>query len=283
MASKKERSPDEVAAEFASERIESSLRQRVDPEPDYAREAGLTRVGIVDPDAPQMPVLPSDPSFEAIAGEVLGQAPQAQQPPTAPQPVPTPGGSVAVPQATLENIMIMLVDALGKIAAGQQNAAAAAAQALETAARQQQPDNKHSHLICDLNPQGDRQYARPPLKCKMFIPWEAEPESLTFEEIELLNLLEEGEFIIKRNDGVKVNVTVRMTHNLNGKPDRLLLNSETAFNEENHWMMPPLTSTLRQILATRPHTKKAALEVLTMEERYDMVASGELPVSVGVR
>ena len=117
----------------------------------------------------------------------------------------------------------------------------------------------------------------------MLIPWEAEYDSSTYEEIELLNLLEEGEFIIKRNDGVKVRVDVKMQYNLNGKPSRIVLNSETAFNEENHWMMPPLTATLRQVLNARPHTKAAAAKVLTMDERVAMVEQGTLPVSVGQR
>jgi hypothetical protein len=260
---KKDRSPDEVAAEFANSTSVVSIHQTVndEPEPDSLRAAGLTTVGTVDDGLGMTPVAPG--ATQGLGGVPVG-----------------PNG---LPAATMENIMLMLVDALQRVASGQQNAQLAATQALEQAARLQQPDNKFAPGINDLNPQGDLQYPKPKLRCQMLIPWEAEYDSSSFEELELLNLLEEGEFIIKRNDGVKVRVDVKMQYNLNGKPSRIVLNSETAFNEENHWMMPPLTSTLRQILNTRPHTKAAAAKVLTMDERVAMVERGELPVSVGQR
>lgn len=197
-------------------------------------------------------------------------------------PAQIPGMAPGAP-ITMENIMLMMVDALAKIAAGQTNAQMVATQALDQAARQQQPDNRFAPGISVYNPQGDLQYPRPKLKCPMFIPWEAEEESATFEEIELLNLLESGDYSVKRNDETRVPVTVKISMNNNGKADRLLMNSETSFNDDNHWMMPGLTVILRQILATRPHTKLAAAKILTMDERMDMVMSGELPCSVGVR
>lgn len=267
---KKDRTPDEVAAEFAGTRSVMDSRVRVDddPEPDHARIAGLTREGTTD----------LDEQIRAVEQEIL-----AESAGDTPAPPPASPAHIDPPAATLENIMKMMVAALGQIAAGQANSAHVAAQALDQAAKQQQPDNKFSHNISDFNPQGDSMYPRPKLKCEMFIPWEAEPESLNFEELELLNLLEDGEFVIKRNDNMKVQVTVKIQMNLNGKPNRLLMNSETAYNDDNHWMMPPLVSILRQVLATRPGTKEAAARVLTMDERVEMVLSGALPVSVGVR
>jgi len=254
MSTRKERSSEEVAAEFAS--ASSVMNPHVappddTPEPDYAREAGLTHQGTVDPDYP------------------------AATPATADSP--------ASPAPTMENIMLMLVKALEGISAGQANAQQVAMQALTNAQNQLQPDNKHAPGISDLNPQGELQYPRPKLKCEMFIPWEAEQESLTWEEIELLNLLESGEFVVKRNDGVKIMVSVQMLMNLNGKPNRVLMNSETAFNDEHHWMMPPLTTILRQVLHSRPHTREAAEKVLTMDERLEKVSRGELAVSFGMR
>jgi hypothetical protein len=179
--------------------------------------------------------------------------------------------------------MAMLVDALKGVASGQANSQLAAAAALEQAARQQQPDNKMAPGISDFNPQGDLQFARPKLKCEMLIPWEAEAESLTVEEIELLNLLEEGTFTIRRNDMSKVEIKVQIRRNLNGEPDRLLMNSESGFNEEFHWIMPSMVSILRQVLGQRASTKIAAANVMTMDERLDRVRSGELRVSVGLR
>lgn len=258
---KKDRSPEEVAQEFAGTRsvMDTSSRVNDDPEPDHARLAGLTRVGTVDDDRSD------EAEIAALERELSGPA------------------TVDPPAATLENIMKMMVAALAQISAGQNQSAKIAQKALEEAARAQQPDNKIAPGISDLNPQGDLEFPRPRLKCEMFIPWEAEQEGLTWEEIELLNLLEEGEYAIKRNDGVKVGVKVQIQFNLNGKPNRLLMNSENSFNDENHWMMPTLVSILRQILASRPHTKVAAAQVVTMDERVQMVETGELAISAGRR
>lgn len=186
-------------------------------------------------------------------------------------------------EPTLKDVMIMLAAALQQIAAGQVDSQRVATKALESAQRQVQPDNRFAPLISTLNPQGDLQFPKPKLKCRMDIPWEAEDDSCTYEEVELLNLLEAGDFVIKRNDNSKVGVTVRVIMNYDGKPSRLFMNSETAFTEESHWRMPTLVSILRQILGSRPNTKALAARVLTMDERFEKVASGELSVSQGVR
>ena len=264
VSKRRERTPEEVAASFVDSTggLKDGLRDgdtvfdpfAGDPEPDLAREAGLTTIGTVD--------MPGDP------------------PPAAPAPAPTlPGGS----SVTMETVLLALTRALEGIAAGQVNSQRAATEALDMAAKMQQPDNRTGPNISDFNPQGDSQHPRPKLRCPMFLPWEAEPESLTWEEIELLNLLREGEYAVRRNDGVKVRVTIRVKMNLNGTPDILLMNSESAFNDENSWMMPPLVDILRQILMSNPETKHAGASVMTMDERRAAVAARELPVSVGLR
>lgn len=236
--------PDQIAAGFATD------TEKVDPNRSVPlRDVGEERI--------PTPLPPSEPAMGSTPGQI--------------------------PQASLENIMLMLVDALRGVASGQANAQQVAAAALESAARQQQPDNKFAPLISVFNPQGDLQYPKPDLKCKMYLPWEAEKESLTWEEIELLNLLQAGEYTVKRNDGTKIMITVKIVRNLNGRPERLLMNSETGFNDDNHWLMPPLTTTLRNILDQNPETKQLAREILTMDERYDLVLEGKLPVSVGQR
>lgn len=263
MTKKKDRTEEEVAASFIQEDVDQVDPNETiddDPDPDFAREAGLTTVGTV-----------SDGDDEPGSRNAGAEGPVGRHTAT------------ETPAPTMENIMLMLVDALRNVAAGSANSQQMAQQALEQAARQQQPDNKFAPAISDFNPQGDRQYPRPKLKCPMFLPWEAEAESLTYEEIELLNLLEDGEYTIKRNDGSKVGVKVKLKRNLNGTPDVLLMNSEQAYNEENHWMMPGLTMVLRQVLGHRPHTKRAAAEIMTMDERMEAVRAGELPVSVGAR
>lgn len=198
----------------------------------------------------------------------------------------TASGMPEMPDAdnmTMKDVMIMLASALKQISAGQVDSQRIAAKALESAQRQVQPDNRLGPDISVFNPQGEYSFPKPKLRCPMFIPWETENESCTWEEVELLNLLEAGEYVIKRNDKSKVGVIVRMIYDLNGKPSTLFMNSETAYTEESFARMPALTDTLRQILASRPHTRVAADKVITMDDRYSMVSRGELEVSVGVR
>lgn len=250
---RRERTPEEVAASFTSPAggFDDGLKDGdtvYDPEPDLARAAGLTVVGTVD--------VPGDP--------------------------PTQPAGVSAP-VTMDTMLLALIRALEGIASGQVNSQRAASEALDMAAKMQQPDNRTGPNISAFNPQGESQHPRPKLRCEMFLPWEAEADSLTWEEIELLNLLREGEYAIRRNDGVKVKVTIKVKMNLNGTPDVLLMNSEAGFNDENAWMMPPLTNILRQVLMGHPETKHAAASVMTMDERRAAIAAKELPVSVGLR
>lgn len=138
--------------------------------------------------------------------------------------------------------------------------------------KSQDPSNMFAPDFSVFNPRGEKAHPRPKLKCRMFIPWEAEWESLTREEIELLNLLEPGEFFLKRNDESRVIMTVKADINPNsGKYDRLLMNSETALNNDYHWLMPPLRIWLREILKQRPATKAAARKIMTMEHEFLLV------------
>lgn len=138
--------------------------------------------------------------------------------------------------------------------------------------KSQDPSNPFAPDISVFNPRGERDHPRPQLKCRMFLPWEAERESLTREEIELLNLLEPGEFYVQRNDESRIMVTVAGTTNPNtSRPDRILMNSETALNNDYHALMPPLRKWLRQILNQRPGTKMSASRVMTTEDEVDLI------------
>lgn len=144
--------------------------------------------------------------------------------------------------------------------------------AAEAIRKSQDPSNMFAPDMSVFNPRGERDFPRPQLKCRMFLPWEAERESLTREEIELLNLLEPGEFFIRRNDESRMMVDIKATINPNsGKFDRLLMNSETGFNNDYHWLVPPLRHMLRQILRQRPATAKAADAVMTTEREIELI------------
>lgn len=134
-------------------------------------------------------------------------------------------------------------------------------------------------MLLDPNAQGPH---KQPLKCLMMVPWLVEWESCTREEVDLLNLLQAGDYTLKRIDNSKVRVTIAVEYRVDGHtPSRLLLNHDTAFNNDNFRMMPPLSDMLRQLL--RQHDKSVwaiASAVLTDEEEEALIEAGELSVSV---
>lgn len=124
--------------------------------------------------------------------------------------------------------------------------------------------------------------SKPRLKCTMMIPWLVENESATREEVELLNLLEPGMYSLRRNDGTKVSLTVTVETKADMKtPSRLVMNHETAFNNDNFKMMPPLTDMLRQLLKQHPKSiASAANAILSEDEETALIEAGDLAVSV---
>lgn len=177
----------------------------------------------------------------------------------------------ARPAASMDtSLMERLVAVMEKVVQGQVAGNAAATQAM---LKGKDPSNMHAPGISAFNPRGELKYPRPKLKCRVFLPWEAEVESLTREEIELINLLEPGEYVIKRSDESRVGITVAGSRNVNNPDtfDRLLMNSETGFNNDYAYLMPPLRSILRQILNQRPHTKAAAKGIMTTDEEIDLI------------
>ena len=132
------------------------------------------------------------------------------------------------------------------------------------------PENKFPPMISAFNPRGDKDFPRPQLKCEMFIPWPVQNEACTREEIELLNLLQPGEFYITRTDRSKVKMVVRIEKKLDSEePSRLFVNHETAFNNDNHRTMPH--DWIRQLVRANPKTKAAAAMVLTMDEEVALI------------
>jgi hypothetical protein len=177
----------------------------------------------------------------------------------------------ARPQTSFDNpLMEKLVNVLERVAMGQQRSTEAATAAL---ARGKDPSNLFAPEQSVFNPRGERDYPRPDLKCKMHLPWEAEKESLTREEIQLLNLLEPGEFRIKRNDNSWIGIKIEGRINPNSNQlEVLFMNSETGFNDDYAWLMPPLPNILRQILKQRMSTRAAAEQVMTMEDEIDLIS-----------
>jgi hypothetical protein len=135
------------------------------------------------------------------------------------------------------------------------------------------PENKFFPAISVYNPRGDKDFPRPPLRCKYALPWPVEPsaaEELTAEEIELLNLLVTGEHLVIRADRTRIKVICRIHTKLDSdEPSLVVLNHETAFNNDYQRLMP--YDWIRQMLESNPKTRAAAKMVLTMEEREALI------------
>lgn len=179
-----------------------------------------------------------------------------------------------------------VTDMMAKLAAALERVSEASIEGAKIQAaesrRIHRPSNDVVPMTSTLNPRGQRDFPKPPLKCVMLIPWLADYDSLTREEVQLLNLLEPGTFVVRKMDGTKVKIDVQITYGLDEvTPSRLLMNHETAFNNDNHKWMPPLVDLLRQIHhASKNATVRAqAAAVLSQDEEEALIASGELTVS----
>lgn len=184
--------------------------------------------------------------------------------------------------------MVLLAEALTGLRTGQMEAAKMQADMQRRVTR---PENNFPPNISAYNMRGDKDFPRPQLKCPMLIPWPVEQEANTREEIELLNLLEPGEFMITRTDRSKVKLTVNIARKLDSdEPSQLSINHETAFNNDNHKQLPH--DWIRQLGMANPKTRAAVANVITMEEEYVLIqarkfndgrlaAEGERLVSVG--
>lgn len=176
--------------------------------------------------------------------------------------------------STKDRALDRLAAAFERMASVQLEAADRVANATRIASR---PENQVAPNISVYNPRGEKDFPKPPLKCRMLLPWDAEPESLTREEVELLNLLRPGEYIVRRNDSTKVKITVRAIYKLDSDDlDILLMNHDTAFNNDNHSLIPPFSELLRQILKQNPKTRTSADQVLTMDEEEALILAGKL-------
>lgn len=182
-------------------------------------------------------------------------------------PLPSPP-----PSAFNDAVADKLADALAALA--KENSAEARAKEMAKAI---DPMNKAHPQISVLNPQGDKDYPRPKLRFrKAFVPWESREDDFTYEECELLNLMEPGEYRIERNDGTTVTIDVKVVKNdITGKEEEIWFLSPFAYSAENRLLMPGFSKQMRQMLGEK------AKGILTMAERNQGVAEGRLPVSIG--
>lgn len=138
-----------------------------------------------------------------------------------------------------------------------------------------------------FNPQGEKDYPMPELKCEFYMPWQQKPgmHGCDWEEVELLNLLEPGEFRVELLDGSTAPLTiVGMRNSESGSLERMLFfgvkdqdsgNYGAFYTKERRSVIPPMRSLLRQILGEK------ADGVMTIKERAKQVREGKLSVSIG--
>lgn len=176
--------------------------------------------------------------------------------------------------SAIEKAMDRMAAAFERMAAAQLEGADRVARATRIASR---PSNEAYPAISKYNLRGDKDFPKPAFKYMILAPYPVEHESCTREEVELLNLLVPGEYMIKRNDDTKVKLTVRATYKLDTDDmDKVLINHDTAFNNDYHRLMPPFSNWLRQMLKQKPITRIAADRILTMDEEADMILAGQL-------
>lgn len=173
-------------------------------------------------------------------------------------------------------LIATLTAAMERLAVVQEQGSERIAMETKRAAR---PSNEVVPLRSVYNPRG-REFPVH-LRCPMNIPWTADEDTLTIEEIQLLNLVEQGEYRVRRTDGSTYVEAIKMATDLNGKPSHITLTNETAYNNDNYKTSPALVDRLRQLL--KQHSKdvqKQAAAVLSMDEVDAMIAAGELTVTV---
>jgi hypothetical protein len=162
-------------------------------------------------------------------------------------------------------------------------------------------------LVSAFNPQGEKDYPMPRLKCEVWMPWPQTPafHAFDWEEVELINLVEPGEYTIRlNNDELCPVVVIGTVNKVNGKLERMQFSRgwdedarhHTAlFTPENHRDFPSLRLLLRQMLGeplpdgtvlnpVKPG--RDSMTVLTLKARIARTklpaeAPNHLPVSVG--
>jgi hypothetical protein len=164
--------------------------------------------------------------------------------------------------------------AMNRIADAQESGSALIAMETKRAHR---PSNEVVPRRSVYNPRGYEYAVK--LKCRMMIPWLAEEENLFREEIELLNLLEDGEYIVRLIDNEAIRMEVKIERSLAGTP--LVMNHPSAFNNDNKDRMPALVNLLRQMLQQHSADIKAkGAAVLSMDEENALIAANQLAVTV---
>jgi len=84
------------------------------------------------------------------------------------------------------------------------------------------PENPQAPMVSAFNPLGETEHPRPPLRCKTLQNGiQLDHDTLTWEEIEALNALPQGEFKVAKANGTRISFTVKHTLTLDGNLERV--------------------------------------------------------------
>lgn len=122
--------------------------------------------------------------------------------------------------------------------------------------KQLYPQNDTCPEISPYNPRGDRDHPRPPLKCAFFLgPYPLERDTLTLQEITLMNQLEPGNYEITKADGQVVTFLVIPRFLMDGRTlERLTIGFPCADNEQRQ-NFPPFAQMLREVVEQQEFRK----------------------------
>jgi hypothetical protein len=191
------------------------------------------------------------------------------------------------PDEEHKSILKGLSEAMERVSQNQLKGADAIAQSYRQVHR---PSNEVVHERSAFHPRGNPSlnpdYDKPILRCSCWVPRPEEPgdNMLTREETELLNILVDcpGAYVVTRIDDTKMKVQVVVERGADDvTPSRLIMKSDTGFNNEYFRLLPSLHGQLRQIFAQHsdPDIRKRATEVMTMGEEALLIKAGKLSVA----
>lgn len=165
-----------------------------------------------------------------------------------------------IPQTdpTLAQILARQTDLTEQLATVYQREGDKTREALEGFVKQWKPqENRRSPEVSVYNPLGERDHPRPQLKCQMMNgPYPIERDTLTWEEIDLLNQLEPGVFSVQRTDGSYMRLTITGERDANDTLTKLTIRYPMA-NEEDNKHVPRLVPMLQQILGMAAPSREA--------------------------
>ncbi len=161
-------------------------------------------------------------------------------------------------QPSLTDISFAILQLAEAIKSGQSSPAQANPQldAMLALIKEREDARPHENLfnppmMSDYNPQGDRDNPKPDLKCKMYwLGYKMTKETMTPEEVSLMNRLEPGNYRVVKSDGRSIPFTVQTKLDEAGKLEKLNVTFPCKNTEDrmNHLSM---SAYLRSVLGEK--------------------------------